>query len=160
MTMSWSNGRQFDSLTKNGNTVNYTYDTNGMRLSKTVDGVEYTYLYENGLLVQETRGSKVFDYSYDANGRLAMLRYQAGPTSSIYYFYYALNSRGDVIGLYNSSGDLTAKYTYDVWGNVLSVTNSSGEAVSDGNIAKQQPFRYRSYYYDTESNFYYLQSRF
>ena len=157
---SWSNGRQLDSYTKDGETVNYTYDTNGMRLSKTVDGVEYTYLYKDGLLVQETRGSKVFNYSYDANGKLTMLKYQSSPTGYVSYLYYALNSRGDVIGLYNASGGLIAKYTYDVWGNVLSVTNASGVALAETALANVQPFRYRSYYYDTDSGLYYLQSRY
>lgn len=76
-------------------------------------------------------------------------------------FYYALNYRGDVIGLYSSTGTLIAKYTYDVWGNVLSVTNATGaEITSSTHIALLQPFRYRSYYFDQESNFYYLQTRY
>lgn len=156
----WSNGRQLDSLTKDEKTVNYTYDSDGMRLSKTVDGVEYTYLYKDGLLVQETRGDITLDYSYDANGRLCMGAYRSSANATTSYFYYALNSRGDVIGLYKPNGDLFAKYTYDVWGNVLSVTNASGGSVADNNVAKIQPFRYRSYYYDTESGLYYLQSRY
>ena len=44
LPFSWSNGRHFDSLTKDGETVGYTYDNDGIRLSKTVDGVKYTYL--------------------------------------------------------------------------------------------------------------------
>ena len=63
--------------------------------------------------------------------------------------------------LVSSTGDLIAKYNYDVWGNVLSVTNTTGtEITSSTHIALLQPFRYRSYYYDKESNFYYLQSRY
>ena len=158
---SWSNGRQLDSYTKDGKTVSYTYDTDGMRLSKTVGDVEYTYLYEGGLLVQETRGSKIFDYSYDANGNIRMLKYTANANVTPTYYYYALNSRGDVIGLYDSNGNLTARYTYDAWGNEVSVTYSNGNIIThDTHIAKMQPFRYRSYYYDTDSGFYYLQSRY
>ena len=62
--------------------------------------------------------------------------------------------------MYNSTGTLFAKYNYDAWGNIISVTNASGVEVSDNHIAKLQPFRYRSYYYDTDSGFYYLQSRY
>ena len=55
-----------------------------------------------------------------------------------------------------------AKYAYDPFGQVLSVTNASGTAISAtaANVANYNPFRYRGYYYDTESGFYYLQSRY
>ena len=159
-TFTWSNGRQLQSLTKDGKTVNYTYDDSGMRLSKTVDGVEYTYLYIDGLLVQETRGEMILDYSYDSNGNLSMGAQRDNLNDTPSYFYYALNSRGDVIGLYKPNGDLFAKYTYDVWGNVLSITNANGNPVADNNIAKIQPFRYSSYYFDGESGLYYIQSRY
>ncbi len=132
-----------------------------MRLTKTVDGKLYTYLYKNGLLVQETRGDEIFDYSYDANGRISMLAYRATESATPSYYYYALNSRNDVVGLYDANGAVCAKYTYDPWGNITSVTNASGTAITDtNNIAHTQPFRYRSYYYDTDSGFYYLQSRY
>lgn len=63
--------------------------------------------------------------------------------------------------MYSATGTLIAKYTYDVWGNVLSVTNATGtEITASTHIANLQPFRYRSYYLDQESNFYYLQSRY
>ena len=105
--------------------------------------------------------TRFFDYSYDANGSIRMLKHRATESATPTYYYYALNSRNDVVGLYNSSGAVYAKYTYDPWGNITSVTNASGTTISDeNNIAHTQPFRYRSYYYDTDSGFYYLQSRY
>ena len=44
-------------------------------------------------------------------------------------------------------------YTYDAWGNVLSITGSNASVLGANN-----PIRYRSYYYDFETGFYYLQS--
>ena len=132
-----------------------------MRLSKTVDGVKYTYLYEGGLLVQETRGDMIFDYSYDANGRIRMGAFRQNESATPGYFYYALNSRGDVVGLYNGEGEVIAKYTYDAWGNETSITDADGNSVAHRDIlATRQPFRYRGYYYDKESKLYYLQSRY
>ena len=57
------------------------------------------------------------------------------------------------------------KYTYDVWGNTVSITNAQGNdviehALTSGNIAFTQPFRYRGYCFDRETGFYYLQSRY
>ena len=52
------------------------------------------------------------------------------------------------------------KYSYDAWGN-CKVLNASGAEITDANhIGNLNPFRYRSYYYDTETKLYYLQSRY
>ncbi len=84
-------------------------------------------------------------------------------------YYFAKNLQGDVTALYRSdasggsyTGTLVAKYAYDPFGQVLSVTNATGTAISAtaANVANYNPFRYRGYYYDTESGFYYLQSRY
>ena len=84
-------------------------------------------------------------------------------------YYFAKNLQGDVTALYRSdasggsyTGTLVAKYAYDPYGQVLSVTNATGTAISPtaANVANYNPFRYRGYYYDTESGFYYLQSRY
>ena len=60
----------------------------------------------------------------------------------------------DIIGIVDDSGNLIVSYAYDVWGKVLSVTGLNVE------LGELNPFRYRSYYYDTETEFYYLQSRY
>ena len=57
--------------------------------------------------------------------------------------------------------DGTYTYTYDPWGKVLSVTNGSGTAITDPyQVGALNPLRYRGYYYDTDTQLYYLQSRY
>ena len=46
-------------------------------------------------------------------------------------------------------------YSYDSWGKVLSVTGTQAETIGQIN-----PIRYRGYYYDSETGFYYLNSRY
>jgi len=77
-------------------------------------------------------------------------------------FYFAKNLQGDIIAIYNASGSLQVKYTYDPYGNITSTTNGSGTAVaaSAAHIANYNPFRYRGYRYDTDTGFYYLKSRY
>ena len=84
-------------------------------------------------------------------------------------YYFAKNLQGDVTAIYRSdasggsyTGTLVAKYAYDPYGQILSVTSATGTAISPtaANVANYNPFRYRGYYYDTESGFYYLQSRY
>ena len=54
-----------------------------------------------------------------------------------------------------------AKYNYDAWGKVLSVTNASGTVQTSASfIGNINPIRYRGYYCDVETGLYYLQSRY
>ena len=72
-------------------------------------------------------------------------------------FYYGTNAQGDVIAMYDSDGNLCVSYLYDAWGNLLSAktyTNAGATARSLNSLL------YRGYYFDSESGFYYLQSRY
>lgn len=58
---------------------------------------------------------------------------------------------GDVLAITDTEGSIVGNYEYDAWGKVLT---------ADTDIAKQNPIRYRGYYYDNETEYYYLQSRY
>ena len=62
--------------------------------------------------------------------------------------------QGDVIAITNNKGKVVASYTYDAWGVCTIVSDNTGI------IARVNPFRYRSYYYDQGIGLYYLQSRY
>ena len=66
---------------------------------------------------------------------------------------------GDVISITDAQGNELVQYEYDEWGKNISVatTNSTEEEIT---IANANPLRYRGYYYDTETGYYYLQSRY
>ena len=132
-----------------------------MRATKTVNGEKYTYQYLNGKLIHETRGEKSFHYYYDANGYFTAIKYRLTPDGQDYAYYASHNWRGDVVGLYNGNGELVAKYDYDTWGKVKSVKDASGNGIIDQNhVGNLNPFRYRGYYYDKETQLYYLMSRY
>ena len=63
--------------------------------------------------------------------------------------------QGDIIGIYDSTGTVVVRYTYDAWGKLISITGQLANTVGVKN-----PLRYRGYYYDTEIGLYYLQSRY
>jgi len=76
-------------------------------------------------------------------------------------FYFLKNLQGDVIALTDGYGNLLARYTYDAWGKLLSVTDKNGCPITSAeHIAHINPYRYRGYYYDREIGMYYLQSRY
>ena len=55
-----------------------------------------------------------------------------------------------------------ARYTYDEWGNITSITDGNGVDVSANasHIANINPLRYRSYFYDAETGWYWLNTRY
>ena len=76
-------------------------------------------------------------------------------------YYYKKNAFDDIIGIYDSNYKEVCSYNYDSYGNILSIKDSTGKDITDtSNVALINPFRYRSYYYDTETNLYYLNSRY
>ena len=161
MSMTWKNGRQLATLTNGDTSISYGYDSDSVRTTKAVNGVKYTYAYLNGQLLYETRGDAKFYYSYDANGILYNVRYTLTDGGTEYSYYYTHNSRGDIVGIYNGVGELKAHYEYDAWGNVISITDNNGNAITNPNhIGNLNPFRYRGYYQDTETGLYYLMSRY
>ena len=100
------------------------------------------------MLAQKTGNNTVW-YYYDCNGTREALEYGG----QVYYYLY--NAQGDVMALYDNDLNIVAEYTYDSWGKLLSVTGSLASTVGQAN-----PFRYRGYYYDAETELYYLNSRY
>ena len=121
--------------------------------------VTHEYLTLNGKVARETIRTNntltaVLDFIYDESGKPFALKYSTNGTSFETY-YYVLNLQGDVVKLIHYipgfEYESVATYEYDAWGNILS---------SSGRLAEINPLRYRGYYYDSETGFYYLQSRY
>ena len=158
-TLTWQNGRQLATLSGNGVTASYTYDVDGLRTSKTVNGVKHEYYYVGNTLQYEKFGTTELWFFYDADGNPSGVRYKNGSTTTDYYF--VCNWRGDVIRIYDGAGAVVANYNYDAWGSVISVTDANGAAITDStHIANVNPLRYRGYYFDSETGLYYLRSRY
>ena len=143
--MSWENGRSLSRAVSSDTVVDFTYDLSGIRSTKTIDGVQHSYLYAGEKLLRESYGSNVLDFFYDANGTPYALKYNGS------IFYYITNLQGDVVQIVDTNGNTVANYEYDPYGKVISTT---------GTMAEVNPVRYRSYYYDNETELYYLQSRY
>ena len=135
-----------------------TVSPQGMHVTGT-QTVTHEYLTLNGKVARETIKTNnsltaVLDFIYDESGKPFALKYSTNGTSFQTY-YYVLNLQGDVVKLIHYipgfEYESVATYEYDAWGNILS---------SSGKLAEINPLRYRGYYYDSETGFYYLQSRY
>lgn len=166
----WKNGRQLTSLTRSGANTIYQYDLNGLRTRKSYPGVYTDYFWQDGRLIAEVvhlasanyRG-EAHVFSYDESG--APIGIRIGSTD----YYYGRNAQGDIEALYewkvtpggNEYAELVATYEYDPRGKLLAVKDADGNAItSSSHAAIKNPLRYRGYYYDSDSGFYYLQSRY
>lgn len=141
----WQRGTQLASITGNGKNISYVYDSQGHRVQKTVNGVTTNYLYSGDLLMRQTDETNTLDFAYDASNKVIGFNYNGVP------YFYAFNQQGDVVAIADKEGTVVASYTYDAYGNILT---------SNGTMASINPIRYRGYYYDAETNWYYLETRY
>ena len=83
------------------------------------------------------------------------------PIDKLGYVCYNI-IQGDVINIVDGGCNHVATYHYDAWGNVLRITDNSGNEISltADHIANKNPFRFRGYYYDSETGLYYLNARY
>ena len=81
------------------------------------------------------------------------------------------NELGDIAEIYGVNGKI-CEYRYDAWGNYRLIDSGTGMDVTKDqviggistnvsvHIGHINPFRYRGYYYDEETGFYYLNTRY
>ena len=148
MTFEWENGRILKKISTSDKSVQMSYDSNGMRTQKTVDGVKTNYYYDsNKNLIALVKGNDTLLFYYDSDGSATSFSYNGT------MYFYVKNLQGDVIRIIDLAGTEVASYVYDAWGNIK---DTKGEPT----IREINPIRYRGYVYDTETSLYYLQSRY
>ena len=120
----------------------FTYDNAGRLIyEKRIENYQLGYAYK-----------REFTYLYDETGMIGFVYCYNGGTPQTYY--YQRNLQGDVIGIYNTQGNPQAKYKYDAWGN-CTITDSTNSDIANANA-----IRYRGYYWDSETGWYFLNARY
>lgn len=149
MTFEWENGRILKNINTSDKAIQMSYDSNGMRTQKSVDGVKTNYYYDSSNnLFALTQGSDTLFFYYDNSGEVMSVSCNGT------MYYYIKDLQGDITEIVDKDGNSVAEYAYDAWGNML--TENNGTLA----VGKLNPFRYRSYVYDEETGLYYLQSRY
>ena len=143
---SYDGFNQLISAIDNGKEIYYTYDANGLRHSKTIDGVTTTSIWDGQNLVLELGASNQVISRY-IRGINLIKGYWHDTTAT--EGYYLFNGHGDVIHLTGNKGSIVKDYDYDAFG------VEKGLRIGDNN-----PFRYCGEYWDSETGTYYLRARY
>lgn len=157
-TYTWTAGRQLSTMSSSDKSLSFKYNDSGLRTHKSVieNGTTKNYIYswsEDGKLISQSDGTTTLYFIYDNNNEV--IAFFKLTDSSRELFYYVKNLQGDVCAIIDSSGIPVVYYKYDAWGYLIQTLGTQASTIGALN-----PLRYRSYYYDVETGYYYLQSRY
>ncbi|MFE6796508.1 polymorphic toxin-type HINT domain-containing protein [Paenibacillus chitinolyticus] len=127
---------------KDGSTVSYKYNGDGLLYERTDKDGTARYYYDGDQVIAEGDGSGSLKTRY-VRGRELVARESGGSKA-----YYLHNGHGDVVELRSGTGTRLNQYVYDIWGN---------PTVSEENISN--PFRYSGEYWDSATKLQYLRAR-
>ena len=129
---------------------------------KESDGIQTRFLLDGtNIVAQEVTSGTSLDYIYffyDASGNPIGMNYLG------HDYFYKKNAKGDIIEIWgtedgseNHSFRKLVVYNYDAWGKTIQINDLTDDGFKVGTV---NPFRYRGYYYDNESGFYYVDGRY
>ena len=131
-------------LTKNYK-VSFTYDAEGLRTGKTVNGEKTVYVWDGDQVVMELSKGGAVQKRYIRGNDLVY----ADKGENTEKTYYVTDMHGNVVQLLDESGNVTKTYEYDSFGNEVKPEKKD-----------ENPYRYCGEYYDKETEEVYLRARY
>ena len=100
-TFTWSQGRRLATASKSGYTLSFEYNDEGIRTSKTVNGVEHVYYLNGSQILAEEWGNNLIIYLYDAEGSPVGMQYRSSTygTGIFDLFFFEHNLHGDIVAV-------------------------------------------------------------
>ena len=86
---------------------------------KKVNGITTDFITSGIKVLAQKSGENTIVWQIDGNGNTVGFNYNGTP------YFYIKNAQGDIIAIADISGNLVAKYTYDSWGKLISIKDSS-----------------------------------
>ena len=137
--------------------ITFDYDYNGRRIKKnntsTNDNIEY--FYDEKLLIKEKHSGYSLNFIYNEDNSIIGFEYVNANTNAKIKYFYLKNLFGDIVEIINENGVSFVHYLYDAYGNILEIIDNS-----TNNLSQINPYRYRGYYYDKETQLYWVSSRY
>ena len=129
------------------NTTEYAYMSNGLRLSKSVNGSKTNFIWDGSQIMLTVTSDETVSYA-KAPGYMRRGTSKELTGTNRNDTFYLFNGHGDVTALTDKTGTVTKTYEYDAFGNEIN------PSTTDTN-----PFRYCGEYYDEETGSIYLKSK-
>ncbi|MBU1019771.1 MAG: hypothetical protein KJ847_01040, partial [Firmicutes bacterium] len=150
-TLSWE-GRRLKAITSDD--IEYTYNEQGIRTMKDVDGVITTYHLKGSNVIAETKNSNTTFFIYNEQDQLIGFEYGNKQ------YFYVRDLQGNIKEVIDNAGTIMVSYKYDAWGNWINKASASNGTSLGDTLVAVNPFIYKGYYYDAETDWYYLKSRY
>ena len=84
-TLSWE-GKQLTAVTDGTHSYSYSYNEDGLRLRKVVDGTDTEYYYNGSILIAMADGTNTQKFSYDSTGNVVSVNFNGTE------YYYLCNA--------------------------------------------------------------------
>ena len=153
-TCAWERGNLLKQVTKGGTAASYEYNHRCVRFRKTVNGVSTEYYQDGAKILGESRSDgKELRYFYDHDG---LIGFKYGNSN----YGYVKDGQDNIVAIVNNNGSLVAQYEYDSFGKTTVKDSSGNVNTNAGFIGNINPFRWKSFYYDVETGFYYATGRY
>lgn len=144
-------GRRLVRWLYGGGYYDYVYNDQCLRIKKTdYRGITWNYVYDGNKLIREKSINNTLDFLYDEYDNL----YGFIKDNSEKYLYIR-DQLQNIIGITDINGKIVVKYSYDAWGALKNI-----EDTSSSGIGKLNPFRFKGYYYDNESRLFIVGQRY
>lgn len=147
-------------------TLAFAYHADGLRREKTTGTTTTRYQYDDQSLLAETNtlGNTLRQFHYSATQLVAQT--QAGTTPT--YRHYLLDALRSPIALLDLTGTITARTSYDAFGEVRAQQGTNGALTTPNREAPNaelsstddQPIGFTGYLKDQESGLYYAKARY
>jgi len=147
-------GRRLKEILDGEDTFSYSYNEQGLRTKKNINGVETKYHLKETNIIAEVKNGQTLYFIHNEQNQLVGFEHQ-----QIKYFYVR-DLLGVIRNIIDINFNIVVTYKYDAWGNHKVYDSSNAENTSSSFVGNINPFRYKGYYYDVETGWYYLQSRY
>ncbi len=155
--MWWERGNPLKKYVINGDEIIYQYDAQGRLNSKSVNNVvKDKFYYDGDKLIAIEKDNNKYRLIYDIEG---LAGYELNGNSGANTVYFNKDAQGNVISLIDNNGYTGFRYLYTSSGKLIGTYDYQINAEGTFALANENPFRWKSQYYDADTGLYLIDGR-